>query len=62
MQQQSANLPVYLALILAILVAFASNPSRGMSVDAKLLWLLATAAAADQSPNTTNELQQLGLP
>jgi hypothetical protein len=62
MQQQSSSLPVYLALVLAVVAAITSAPTAGRDIGHKLLWVLATQAAADDAASYEDELQALGLP
>ncbi len=62
MHKRSSEVPVYVALTLAVLAAVISVPTRGPSVETKLLWLLTTEAAADEARADVTELQRLGLP
>ncbi len=62
MQQQFSGLPVYLALILAIVAAIMSAPANGADLDSKLLWVLRTQAVTEVAPSNMDELQTLGMP
>jgi hypothetical protein len=62
MHLQSSSLPVYLALALAVVAAITSAPTAGHDIGHKLLWALATQAAADDAVSYQDELQALGLP
>jgi hypothetical protein len=62
MQKQSSGVPLYLALILAILAAISSMQAKGAGAGTKLISLLTVEAAADAAQMGGDELQTLGLP
>ena len=62
MQRQPSNLPVYLALSLALLAAITSSPTVGKSFEARLVSVVLAGAAAEDGQIYMDELQALGLP
>lgn len=62
MQKQPSNVPVYLALSLAVLAAITSSPAIGRGFEAKVVEAVQAVAAVDDAQIYMGNLQALGLP
>ena len=62
MQRKTANLPVYLALGLALLAAITSSPTLGKSFETRLGSVILMGAATEDGQAYMDQLQALGMP
>jgi len=60
--RHTSDLPLYLALALAIIAALTSAPASRSALDEKLVQMLVIAGCADEIRQNVSELQRLGLP